>query len=45
MSAAERKVSEAVFRAPDDQERLILATGRYLGEGFDDQRLDMKTVM
>jgi superfamily II DNA or RNA helicase len=40
MSAAERKVSEAALRVPDDQERLILATGRYLGEGFDDQRLD-----
>ena len=26
--------------SPDDQERLILATGRYIGEGFDDQRLD-----
>ena len=25
---------------PDDQERLILATGRYIGEGFDDSRLD-----
>jgi superfamily II DNA or RNA helicase len=24
----------------DDDERLILATGRYIGEGFDDQRLD-----
>lgn len=40
MSAAERKVSEAVLRVSDDQERLILATGRYIGEGFDDQRLD-----
>jgi superfamily II DNA or RNA helicase len=40
MSAAERKVSEAALRVADDQERLILATGRYLGEGFDDQRLD-----
>ena len=40
MSAAERKVSEAALRVPDGQERLILATGRYLGEGFDDQRLD-----
>ena len=28
------------IRVADDQERLILATGRYLGEGFDDQRLD-----
>jgi superfamily II DNA or RNA helicase len=40
MSAAERKASEAALRVPDDQERLILATGRYIGEGFDDHRLD-----
>ena len=25
---------------PKDEERLILATGRYIGEGFDDARLD-----
>ena len=25
---------------PDDEERLLVATGRYLGEGFDDHRLD-----
>ena len=25
---------------PHDQERLVLATGRYIGEGFDDARLD-----
>jgi superfamily II DNA or RNA helicase len=25
---------------PDTEERLILATGRYIGEGFDDARLD-----
>jgi superfamily II DNA or RNA helicase len=25
---------------PDNEERLILATGRYIGEGFDDARLD-----
>ena len=25
---------------PEDQERLIIATGRYIGEGFDDARLD-----
>lgn len=25
---------------PDDEEKVILATGRYLGEGFDEDRLD-----
>ncbi len=40
MSAAERKTSGAGLQVPEDQERLILATGRYIGEGFDDQRLD-----
>jgi len=25
---------------PDNEERLILATGRFIGEGFDDDRLD-----
>jgi superfamily II DNA or RNA helicase len=25
---------------PDTTERLVLATGRYIGEGFDDSRLD-----
>ncbi len=40
MSTGERKAAEAALRVADDQERLILATGRYLGEGFDDQRLD-----
>ena len=25
---------------PEDEEHLIIATGRYLGEGFDDARLD-----
>ena len=25
---------------PDHEERIIVATGRYLGEGFDDARLD-----
>ncbi len=39
MSAAERKASEAALRVAYDQERLILATGRYIGEGFDDQDL------
>jgi superfamily II DNA or RNA helicase len=40
MSAAERKASETALQVADDQERLILATGRYIGEGFDDSRLD-----
>jgi superfamily II DNA or RNA helicase len=39
MGAAERRSAEASLRAPDSEERLILATGRYLGEGFD-ARLD-----
>jgi superfamily II DNA or RNA helicase len=40
MSAAQRRNAEAALRLPGDQERLILATGRYIGEGFDDPRLD-----
>ncbi len=40
MSAAERRSAESSLRAPEGEERLILATGRYLGEGFDDARLD-----
>ncbi len=30
----------ALKEVPDNQERLLIATGRYLGEGFDDARLD-----
>jgi superfamily II DNA or RNA helicase len=30
----------ALESLPDDAEKAVLATGRYLGEGFDDQRLD-----
>ncbi len=40
LSAAERKRAEAALTAPETEERLILATGRYIGEGFDDTRLD-----
>ncbi|MBM4272389.1 MAG: DEAD/DEAH box helicase [Deltaproteobacteria bacterium] len=41
MGARQRKeVSEKMASIPDHEERLILATGRYLGEGFDDSRLD-----
>ncbi|MHC2283777.1 superfamily II DNA or RNA helicase [Bradyrhizobium diazoefficiens] len=40
MSAKDRKTANTVLNVPDDDERLILATGRYIGEGFDDARLD-----
>lgn len=40
MRAAERRTASASLGAPEGDERLILATGRYLGEGFDDPRLD-----
>ncbi len=40
MSAGERKAAEAGLKRPDNEERLVLATGRYLGEGFDDASLD-----
>src|SRR5262249_25902358 len=40
----QRKVFQAVaarlLSIPDDEERVLLATGRYIGEGFDDARLD-----
>ncbi len=40
LSAAERKIAEAALGVPETKERLIVATGRYIGEGFDDARLD-----
>ena len=40
MSAGERREAEAALKRPDAEERLVLATGRYLGEGFDDASLD-----
>ena len=40
MSAAERQAAEDGLKRPDTEERLVLATGRYLGEGFDDASLD-----
>jgi superfamily II DNA or RNA helicase len=33
-------VMDHLKQIPQDEERLIIATGRYLGEGFDDARLD-----
>ena len=32
--------TEALAAIPEDEERVLVATGRYLGEGFDDARLD-----
>jgi len=40
MGAAERRLAEEGLKRPDTEERLVLATGRYLGEGFDDASLD-----
>jgi superfamily II DNA or RNA helicase len=41
MGAKERKQAmEKLEAIADGEERIILATGRYLGEGFDDARLD-----
>lgn len=41
MSARSRRAArEQLAAIPRDQERLVLATGRYIGEGFDDARLD-----
>jgi superfamily II DNA or RNA helicase len=33
-------VLDRIAKISDEEERIILATGRYLGEGFDDARLD-----
>ncbi len=35
-----RELLARLAGVPDDEERLLLATGRYIGEGFDDARLD-----
>ena len=35
-----RLLSEKIATSKDKEERVIIATGRYLGEGFDDARLD-----
>jgi superfamily II DNA or RNA helicase len=35
-----REAIQALTNVPDDEERVLVATGRYLGEGFDDARLD-----
>ena len=41
MGAKKRhQVTEALQSVADGEVRVIVATGRYLGEGFDDARLD-----
>jgi superfamily II DNA or RNA helicase len=35
-----RSIAEAIAVVPPDRPRVILATGSYIGEGFDDARLD-----
>ncbi len=35
-----RTVSERLAAIPDSEPRVLLATGRFIGEGFDDSRLD-----
>jgi superfamily II DNA or RNA helicase len=41
MGKKQRKAAlDALESLPDDTEKAVLATGRYLGEGFDDERLD-----
>jgi hypothetical protein len=35
-----RSIAEALAAVPEDAPRVILATGSYIGEGFDDARLD-----
>jgi len=40
MTTTERRAAEDGLKRPDTEERLVLATGRYLGEGFDDASLD-----
>jgi superfamily II DNA or RNA helicase len=40
LSAREFRSAQAGLQPGGSGERLVLATGRYLGEGFDDSRLD-----
>jgi superfamily II DNA or RNA helicase/very-short-patch-repair endonuclease len=35
-----RAMTEHLASIPEDEERVLVATGRYIGEGFDDSRLD-----
>jgi superfamily II DNA or RNA helicase len=37
---AHRQMLDELESISDDEERVLIATGRYIGEGFDDARLD-----
>ena len=37
---ATRGIADRLAAIPEDEERVLLATGRYVGEGFDNARLD-----
>ena len=39
-TGARKRTIEQLANIPNSEERLVLATGRYIGEGFDDARLD-----
>lgn len=39
-SRQRRELAEQISSIPDSANRVLLATGRYIGEGFDDARLD-----
>ena len=43
-TADRRELGVRLAAVPDKKERLILATGRYIGEGFDDARLDTMSL-
>ena len=40
MTSTERRAADTMLHPDELAPRIILATGRYLGEGFDDPRLD-----
>lgn len=40
MARRSQNVQERIRSISKDEERVILATGRFVGEGFDDARLD-----
>lgn len=36
-----KELYERLLSLPDDEGRVVISTGRYIGEGFDDKRLDV----